>query len=186
MNTTHARSLFLGIALAMSLPAAFAAEAIPRAASTPNTPKNWVGPGEGVKIAGQVIVDELMAKHPEIMSITMHGTPPGTKEVYTMFAGSFPDRIGNESSVGDLRSILKGVSQVESKWGTPDYGKKVSIALPLKDTSGEYIAAAMIIAFKKDAGDTRIDTDFLKPGLAIRDGIASRIPDAAALFKPVK
>ena len=156
-------------------------ETIPRAPSTPNTPKNWVAPAK--KIHAQVLIDELIATHPELASATMHGRPPGANgEIFTMFAGSFPDRIGNESSPGDLITIKKGVSQVESKWGTPDWQKKVSIVLPLKDSSGEYLQAAIVLAFKTSPGSGKVDTDYLQPGVAIRDALKSRIPSFESLF----
>lgn len=163
---------------------AAAPEPAPRAPSTPNTPKNWAGPQQ--KILAQSIVDELIAKHPEVMSITIHATPPGETDIYTMIAGSFPDRIGNTSSPGDVITIKKAVSQVEPKWGTPDWKKKVSTVLPLKDASGTYLPAAMVIAFKTSEDDKRVDTDFLAPGLAIRDGLNSRIENFAALFSPAQ
>lgn len=184
---TNLLAAALGVGLLCAAPAGWAGgEPIPRAASTPNTPKNWVGPGKGVKIHAQRLVDELIAAHPEVMSITMHATPPGHADIYTMIAGSFPDRIGNESSPGDVITAKKGVSQVESKWGTPDYGKKVSTVLPLKDATGTYLPVAIVIAFHTAPGNGKIDTDFLTPGLAIRDGLNSRIPSFAALFEPVK
>lgn len=155
---------------------------IPRAPSTPDTPKNWVPPDK--PIFAQKLVDELMASHPEVVSITMHGTPPGAdQDVYTMFAGSFPDRIGNESSPGDIISIVKGVTQVESKWGSPNWKKKVSIVLPLKDSNGAYLKAAMVVAFKTSPDDPRIDTDFMEPGIVIRDSLNHRIPKFEVLFK---
>lgn len=171
-------------AAAPAADAAAPAEPIPRAASTPNTPKNWAGPGQ--RILAQALVDDLIAKHPEVMSITIHATPPGQTDLYTMIAGSFPDRIGNTSSPGDVITIKKAVSQIEPKWGTPDWKKKVSTVLPLKDATGTYLPAAMVIAFKTSEDDKRIDTDFLVPGLAIRDGLNGKIENFAALFSPAQ
>ena len=155
---------------------------IPRAASTPNTPKNWIGPSK--RIYAQSIVDDLIASHPEVMSITMHGTPPGQSGLYTMFAGTFPDRIGNESSAGDVITVLKAVTQIEPKWGTPDWQKKVSTVLPLKDSRGKFLPVAMVIAFKTSPDDKRVDTEFLPLGVKIRDGLNSKIPSFNALFEP--
>lgn len=190
MKSVHKNAIALGAAMfllgttAMPLVAS-ADEAIPRAASTPNTPKNWAGPTQ--KIYAQTLVDEIAAGHPELMSITMHAVPPGgEKEAYTMIAGTFPDRIGNTSSPGDIITAKKGVTQVESKWGTPDYLKKVSIVVPLKDPAGNYLPVAMVLAFKKDAGDKRMDTDFMAPGVKIRDALNSRIKSTEALFGAAK
>ena len=67
-----------------------------------------------------------------------------------------------------------------------DTCEKVSTVLPLKDSSGKYLSAAMVIAFKTSPEDTRADTDFLAPGLAIRDGLQNRITDFDALFAPAQ
>jgi hypothetical protein len=177
----------LGQALAVMMIGAapgYAADEIPRAASTPTTPKNWVAPA--YKMKAQALVDELVAGRPEIISITIHAIPPGKTDMYTMIAGTFPDRIGNESSPGDIITAKKGVTQVESKWGTENYKQKVSIVLPLKDASGKYLPVALIIAFATSPQDPRKDTDFMQPGVALRDSIQSKVTTVAALFEPAK
>ncbi|MFT5138863.1 MAG: hypothetical protein ACI9H8_001283 [Lysobacterales bacterium] len=189
MKTSIGKSGFTLLAMGMLLcVVSFYAQAggdeIPRAASTPNTPKNWQVPE--YKIVAQAMVDELIASHPEVVSITMHGTPPDAEEgIYTMFASSFDDRAGNESSPGDVITIKKGVTQIESKWGSANWKKKVSIVLPLKDSAGNYLPSAIIIAFKTSEGDPHMDTDFMAPGVVIRDGLNSRIPNFESLFAPV-
>ena len=86
---------FTQIGLACALAASFAAISIPSPAQeAPKGPvKNWTAPGH--RIYAQVLSDEIMQKHPELISVTFHGVPPGMSKVYTMFAGSYPDRIGN-------------------------------------------------------------------------------------------
>jgi hypothetical protein len=171
-------------AMLLAAPAAsWGAQEIPRAPSTPQTPKNWVGPK--VKIHAQKIVDEIIAAHPELVSITIHAVPAGMS-AYTMIAGTFPDRIGNESSPGDVITAKKGVTQVESKWGTPDFNKKVSILVPLKDTSGKYLPVTMVLAFKQSTDSGLIDIDFMQPGVRIRDSIASKIASVDSLFSPAR
>jgi hypothetical protein len=163
--------------------AAVAQQEIPRAASTPQTPKNWVGPRQ--KIHAQALVDRLQASHPELVSMTIHAAPPGMTD-YTMIAGTFPDRIGNTSSPGDVITGKKGVTQVESKWGTPDFGQKVSILVPLKDSSGKYLPATIVIAFKQSPTSGLIDLDFMQPGARIRDSIQNQIPNFDSLFAPAR
>lgn len=164
--------------------ASLADEDIPRAPSTPDTPKNWRAPAH--KIRAQAIVDRLMAAHPEVVSITIHAVPDELPaDSYTMIAGSFPDRIGNVSSPGDIITAKKGVTQVESKWGTENYGKKVSIVVPLKNNKGDYLPAAMVVAFKQSPDSGKIDTDFMEPGIAIRDGLNKEITGMESLFAPV-
>ena len=51
--------------------------------------KNQVAPT--YKMHAQKLSEEIMAKHPELLSIPFHGAPPGLSKVYAMFAGSFPE-----------------------------------------------------------------------------------------------
>lgn len=165
--------------------ASFAKEEIPRAASTPETPKNWRGPAQRMVI--QSLVERIASRRPDIQSITVHAVPPGMPAgAYTMIAGTFPDRIGNESSPGDIITAKKGVTQVESKWGTENYNKKVSIVVPLRDSAGNYLPAAMVIAFNQSAQSGWIDTDFMAPGVRIRDGLMPEIASFEALFAPAR
>lgn len=187
----RAMSLTLGTVALFAVAAATAPQGhaagdeIPRAASTPTTPKNWRGPAQ--KIHAQAIVDRLMKAHPELVSITIHAVPKELPpDTYTMIAGSFPDRIGNTSSPGDIITAKKGVTQVESKWGTENYGKKVSIVLPMKDNAGNYLPVAMVVAFEQSPTSGKIDTDFMQPGIAIRDGLKKEISGLDSLFAPAK
>ena len=171
------------IAAAPAPVAAVATGEIPRAASTPQTPKNWRGPAQPIK--AQAIIDRLIKGHPEIMSITMHAVPPGQPaEAYTMIAGSFPDRTGNTSSPGDIITAKKGVTQIESKWGTPDFGKKVSVVVPIRIASGDYVPVAMVIAFHHNPALGMRDTDYMAPGVAIRNALAPEIASFDTLFAP--
>lgn len=173
----------LAAASATVLSSSVSAQEIPRAASTPDTPKNWVAPK--FKNNAQALVDKLYAAHPELESITIHGIPRGMKD-YTMIAGTFPDRIGNTSSPGDTITAIKGVTQVESKWGTANYGKKVSIVAPEMDSAGHYLPAAMVIAIKQTPTSGLIDLDFLHPGVRLRNSIAPRVPNFDSLFDPAQ
>src|SRR5258708_12496732 len=67
--------------------------------------KNWTAPAH--KMHGQQLCDETMAKHPELISVTLHGVPPGLEKVYTMFAGSFPDPIANPHNPAATPLITK-------------------------------------------------------------------------------
>ena len=60
--------------------------------------------------------DEIMAAHPELISITFHGVPPGLKDVYTMFAGSYLDRIGNPDDPDDIMVIQLGITILDPRW----------------------------------------------------------------------
>src|SRR5215468_12033604 len=74
------------------------AEASPTTEARPA--KNWTPPPQ--KIRAQVLSDQIMAAHPELLSVTFHGVPPGLDGVYTMYAGSYPERIGNSDDPDDI------------------------------------------------------------------------------------
>jgi hypothetical protein len=83
----------------------------------PNPPektKNWTPPAK--KIYAQALSDDIMTAHPELISVTFHGVPPGQKETYTMFAGSYPHRIGNPDDADDIDVITKGITIVDPRW----------------------------------------------------------------------
>ena len=76
--------------------------------------KNWTPPAQ--KIYAQKLSDDTMAKHPELLSVTLHGVPPGQDNVYTMFAGSFPERIGNPDDPDDIDVTKKGITILDPRW----------------------------------------------------------------------
>ena len=76
-------------------------------AAAPEHPKNWTAPA--AKIYAQKLVDEIMATHTELLSTTLHGVPPGQTDTYTMFAGSFPERIGNADDLNPRRRKMHRV-----------------------------------------------------------------------------
>src|SRR5258708_36884771 len=90
MNTLRKVSLALLVWCSLNLVAAasFAVDAAPAAAAKA---KNWTPPAH--KIYAQTLSDEMMAAHHDLISVTFHGVPPGMKDVYQLFAGSFPDGI---------------------------------------------------------------------------------------------
>ena len=155
------------------------------AADTPAAPpakkKNWAAPAE--KLYAQTLCDEIMAAHPELLSVTMQGTPPGLDKVYTMFAGSFPERIGNASDPDDIEVIVKGITIVDPRWRRKDPIPKVVVLTPLRDATGENIGL-IVIAFKNDAAHTRSEREFYQLACDLRDSVQPRIASFAALFAP--
>jgi hypothetical protein len=152
-------------------------------AAAPEHPKNWTPPA--AKIYAQKLSDEIMATHPELISVTFHGVPPGQTDAYTMFAGSFPDRVGNADDPDDIDISKKGITIVDPRWHrTNDTVKKFVMMLPLRDASGENIGE-IVIAYKNvDSGKT--EKDFFLASTHLRDGLMKKIPSYAALFAPAK
>ena len=144
--------------------------------------KNWTPPA--AKIHAQVMAEEIMAAHPELLSITFHGVPPGLDKVYTMFAGSYVDRIGNPDDPDDIDVITKGITIVDPRWHrTKDTVKKFVMMLPLRDAQGENVGL-LVIAYKLPSPVAKSEVEFFAVSSALRDQIAKRIASYADLFKP--
>ena len=157
------------------------------AAETPAAPpakkKNWTAPAQ--KIAAQQLADRVLAAHPELISITLQGTPPDAAAgVYTMFAGSFPERIGNASDPDDIEVITKGITILDPRWRrTKDPVKKFVILTPLRDAAGENIGL-VVLAYKNDDAHRKTDDEFYALAMRLRDELRKDIPSFAALFAP--
>ena len=149
--------------------------------------KNWTAPAH--KIYGQKLSDDTMAKHPELLSVTLHGTPPGMNEVYTMFAGSFPERIGNADDPDDIDVIKKGITIVDPRWKrTKDNPKKTVVLMPMRDVKGENIGL-VVYAFKNPPANPHTSSEeiaLLKKSAVLRDALAKKIPSYNALFEAAK
>jgi hypothetical protein len=144
--------------------------------------KNWTAPPH--KIHAQALADEIMARHPELISVTFHGVPPGLEDVYTMFAGSFPERIGNPDDPDDVDIIKKGITIVDPRWRrTKDAVKKFVMMVPLRDASGENVGG-LVLAYKVPSPVAKSETGFFVAASALRDELKPRIASYADLFKP--
>jgi hypothetical protein len=147
--------------------------------------KNWSPPP--AKIYAQALADEIMAKHAELLSVTLHGVPPGLTGIYTMFAGSYPERIGNPDDPDDIDVITKGITIIDPRWHrTKDAQRKFVVQLPLRDASGDNVGL-LVLAYKNDrnlSNDGKIELDFFRRAVALRDSLERQIPGYAALFEP--
>lgn len=142
--------------------------------------KNWSPPAQ--KIYAQKLSDDTMKAHPELLSITLHGVPPGLHDVYTMFAGSYPDRIGNPDDPDDIDVSKKGITIVDPRWHrTKDPAPKFVVLMPLRDRSGENIGL-VVYAFKVPVESNAGERKFYLRALNLRDELAKHIPSYNALF----
>jgi len=166
-------------ATALSLLLAAASPAAAQAAPA----KNWTPPAQ--KIYAQALADETMAKHPELLSVTFHGVPPGARDTYTMFAGSYPERIGNPDDPDDIDVSRKGITILDPRWRrTNDTVKKFVVLEPLRDRAGENVGL-IVYAFKTDAG-SKGERKYAAAAMDLRDRLQAKIPSYAALFAPAK
>jgi hypothetical protein len=144
--------------------------------------KNWAAPAQ--KIRAQTLAEQIMAGHPELISVTFHGVPPGLEKVYTMFAGSFPERIGNPDDPDDVDIITKGITIVDPRWRrTKDAVKKFVMMVPLRDAAGENVGG-LVLAYKVPSPVAKSETEFFAAASTLRDGLKPQIPSYAELFKP--
>jgi hypothetical protein len=142
--------------------------------------KNWTPPK--FTTYAQTLADATMRDHPELLSMTFHGVPPGLDKVYTMFAGSYPDRVGNPDDPDDVDVIVKGITVVDPRWHrTKDVTPKFVVQLPLRDVTGENVGL-IVYAFRVPVESNAGERDYYTKALDLRDALAKRIPSYAALF----
>jgi hypothetical protein len=150
--------------------------------AAPEHPKNWSAPA--TRIYAQKLSDEIMAAHPELISVTFHGVPPGRTDTYTMFAGSYPDRIGNADDPDDIDIGKKGITILDPRWRrTNDTVKKFVMMLPLRDATGENVGE-IVLAYKNPPGGGKTEKDFFLASTRLRDSLMKKISSYAALFAP--
>ncbi len=173
------------------MPAISTAQTTPAAApAAPAAPaaskKNWTAPAH--KMVAQKLSDEILAAHPELISVTFHGVPPGLSKVYTMFAGSFPERIGNPDDPDDIMVIELGITIIDPRWHrTKDTVKKFVMMLPLRDAAGENVGL-LVLAYKNELpwNKGKGEKEFFEMSAALRDGLQKKIPSYAGLFEAAK
>ncbi len=126
-----------------------------------------------------------MAKHPELISVTLHGAPPGMDKVYTMFAGSFPDRIGNSDDPDDIDVTVKGITILDPRWHRNDAAPKFTVMMPLRDAAGENVGL-IVFAFKNPASSGKAEREYLAASATMRDALQKQIPTYKTLFEHAK
>ena len=123
----------------------------------------------------QALVEKTFAKHPEVIILATHSTPPGGK--VNVISGSSIGRLGKEADEDDLRVIEKGETNLE----VADNDQRFKVELPLNDALGKRIGAlGVVLRYSANADKEALH----KRAIAIRDEMARQIPDAAALAQP--
>src|SRR5579859_7102269 len=122
----------------------------------------------------QKLVDEALAKHPEVILIAIHATPPKHKN---LIVSSNFGRIGKIGDEDDLRCIRTGKSNLELN----STGKHFEDELILQDASGQTIGALGVVFNYKQGDDKEA---LAKIATQIRDEMKEQLPSASALFGP--
>ena len=127
-------------------------------------------------IYAQTLVNETLAKHPEVVVIGLHAIRPGASKS-TMIAANL-DRIGKEDDEDDLAVSRERKTILAPNLKDPT---RFEVAVPLQDATGKVIGSLSAV-FKYHAGDDEVKLH--AAAVAIRDGIAQKTPDLGALFAP--
>ena len=131
----------------------------------------------GGKIYAQKLVDDTLAKHPEVIILAFHVTPPNSKD--NVIIASNIGRIGKKADEDDLRVINTGKPNLEVN-ATGDH---FEVELVLQDQAGKTIGAAgVVFAYKPGTDKAKLQ----KTAELIRDEIRKQTPTVDKLFEPVK
>jgi hypothetical protein len=122
----------------------------------------------------QKLVDEALAKHPEVILIAIHAQPPNHKNL--IVASNF-GRIGKIGDEDDLRCIRTGKSNLELSTA----GNHFEDELVLLDASGKTIGALGVV-FNYKAGDDK--AALAKIAEQVRDEMKTQLPNKSTLFGP--
>src|ERR1700692_5158961 len=114
----------------------------------------------------QKLVDEALAKHPEVILIAIHAQPPNHKNL--IVASNF-GRIGKIGDEDDLRCIRTGKSNLE----LDSTGKHFEDELILLDASGNTIGALGVV-FNYKPGDDK--AELAKLAEQVRDEVKADVP----------
>jgi hypothetical protein len=127
-------------------------------------------------IFAQKLVDDALVKHPEVIIIAMHVTPPGKTD--NVIIASNIGRYGKKADEDDMRVIETGKSNLELNKA----GNHFEVELVLQDQSGATIGAAGIV-YNYKPGDDKAQME--KTAEQIRDEWKAQLPNKEALFKPI-
>ena len=146
------------------------------------------------KINAQKLVDEAMAKDPEVVILSMHVTPPQKNENVIIASSVRPQSpprsprlhrktqpawIGRKSNADDERAISSGRSNYEVNKA----GNHIEVTLPLQDHSGKTIGAVGVVFNYKEGDDKG---RYKRVAEQIRDEWRAQISNKDSLFEPAK
>lgn len=123
----------------------------------------------------QKLIDDTLARHPEVATLAMHVTPPKSDD-NVIIASNF-GKIGKKADEDDLAVLKTGQPRAE----VGKNGDRFSVELPLQDVSGDTVGV-LAVAFPYRAVDDK--GKFLKQAEQIRDGLRRRITNAGNLVEP--
>ena len=127
------------------------------------------------ELFAQRLVDETLAKHPEVAHLVMHVTPPDKPDTENVIIASSIGRIGKRADEDDLRIMHTG--NVEAVLARS--GDRFNVSLPFLDAAGHTIGV-LAVGFPYKPGDDK--ATLLRAAEELRDGLKEKIPDVQKLF----
>ncbi len=125
----------------------------------------------------QQLVDETLARHPDVLILAIHATTPLNADPEIL--GSNIGRIGKPADSDDMRVVRDGKTNLEINTSLDRY----EVELPLKDASGARIGALGVVFVLPPHADLKAKH---REAIRIRNALARRIPSAAALVRRVR
>lgn len=122
----------------------------------------------------QKLVNEALAKHPELLLLAIHAAPPGHKNL--IIASNF-GRIGKIGDEDDMRCIRTGKSNLEMSAA----GDHFEDELILQDKAGKTIGALGVV-FNYKPGDDK--AAYQKIAEQVRDEMRAQLTSSSKLFGP--
>ncbi len=126
------------------------------------------------KTHAQKLVDEALSKHPEVIELAVHVTPP--KGNGAIVLASNYGRIGKETAGDDLKAI----NSAGAIGGVYVEGKRYRVALALRDSASRTIGALSVGFLYRTGDDERA---FLANAEKLRDELQARIPSLEKLVE---
>ena len=125
----------------------------------------------------QKLVDEEVAKHPDVVIMAIHAKSPNDP-AYPIVAWYGPTggkvRVGKKADEDDMRVINKGTENLEVN----ATGDRFEVELQLHDVNNKTVGAlAVVFPYKK--GDNK--AELKKKAEQVRDDMQPRIPSAGKL-----
>jgi hypothetical protein len=125
------------------------------------------------KTHAQKLVDDVLSKHPDVITLAMHVTPPKAKD--NIIVASNFGRIGKKADGNDLKAISG-----EPIAGATAQGKRYSVELALRDASNKTIGA-LSVGFRNAPGED--EKAFLSKARSVRDEMQKSIPSLESLVE---
>ncbi|MGH9512662.1 MAG: hypothetical protein ACRD2U_11070 [Terriglobales bacterium] len=122
----------------------------------------------------QKLLNDALAKHPEVVIMAMHVTPPQGSD--NIIIASNIGRIGKKADEDDLRCINTGKSNLEINKA----GNHFEDELTLQDRAGHTIGALGVV-FNYKPGDDK--EKLARDAERVRDELKAQIPSKARLFE---